>query len=403
MLEQYYRINEAVGVSITILANGHTEINACGVVIQQNSLNFEKKIMGLTTIEGLTKHFPAKSNIALNLCGKGILQKQIEKTEEIDQHNFTKILPNAKIEDFYVQNFISGDKSFVSVIRKAEADKWIEQITKPGFTLLTLSLGPFPVQNIISQLNIYGAEVIFDGHTILRNEGSEWVSYQYDGSVSAPFPIKVESENIDEKLLTAYAAAFQLVLADKVQAIQADVPTLEAIFKKQVEDKKIKVQAFIILAVFFVLLLVNFFLFSWLNSSNEKLTEQVSKSAQSTDDVQKINQQVQQKEALLKVLGYEANINKSSLIDQVASLLPEDISWKEAAIDPIDLTDSRSQKSIVFFDRRIRITGNSEKIIPVNEWIARIKTRAWVKNVQLDSYTFNSELNTGQFIILIDY
>lgn len=31
------------------------------------------------------------------------------------------------------------------------------------------------------------------------------------------------------------------------------------------------------------------------------------------------------------------------------------------------------------------------------------QSESWVKNAQLDSYTFNPELNTGQFVILIDY
>jgi len=403
MLEKYYRIDAATGVSITIHASGSAGINACSVSVRQNRLEFEKKITGLQNAEELSRHFQAKTIVALNLSGKGILQKQVEKIEEINQNNFSKILPNANMEDFYVQNFISGEKSFVSVIRKTDADKWINHLHVCGFTPLMLSLGPFPVQNIISQLNLYGADLIFHGHSMMRNEQSDWVSYHYDESVSAPFPIKVESEGIHEKLVIAYAAAFQLVMAGKVELVKAAVPSLEAAFEKQAQDRKLKVQGFLVLSVFFTLLLINFFLFSWLNTSNAKLVEQASRSAQNTDDIQKINQQTQEKEALLKTLGYEGETNKSALIDQIASLLPADITWKEAAIDPVDLTDSRNQKSIVFFSRNIRITGNSEQIIPVNEWIARIKTKPWAKNVQLDSYTINNELNTGQFIIVIDY
>jgi hypothetical protein len=73
------------------------------------------------------------------------------------------------------------------------------------------------------------------------------------------------------------------------------------------------------------------------------------------------------------------------------------------AVDPIDIAATRQQKKVVFSTRNIRVTGMSERIIPVNEWLARIKTRPWVKNVQLDSYAFNSELNTGQFSVMIDY
>jgi Tfp pilus assembly protein PilN len=403
MLEQYYRISEAIGVSIAIDASGHTAINACSVTIANNQLSFGKKITDLSAVEELAKHFPAKSIVAFNLSGKGILLKQLEGTEEINQNNFNKILPNASIEDFYVQNFLSGSRSFVSVIRKVEADRWINQLKELGFVPLMLSLGPFPTQNIIAQLNVYGNELIFNGHTIQRNEQMEWIAYHYKETGFSPFPFKVESENLSEKLIISYATAFQLVLADKVEPVKAEVPLLETALRKLIEEKKLKVQGFLVLSVFFMLLLINFFLFSWLNSSNAKLTEQVSRSAQSTEDIQKVNEQVQQKEGLLKTLGWEGDLNKSALIDQAASLLPGDITWKEVAIDPIDLSGSRSQKSIVFLNRKIRIVGNSEKIIPVNEWIARIKTKEWVKNVQLDSYTYNNELNTGQFIVVIDY
>jgi Tfp pilus assembly protein PilN len=53
--------------------------------------------------------------------------------------------------------------------------------------------------------------------------------------------------------------------------------------------------------------------------------------------------------------------------------------------------------------QKIEVKGISPQIIPVNEWIARIKTRRWVKGVQLESYTYNNELNTGQFILTITY
>jgi Tfp pilus assembly protein PilN len=403
MLEKYYRINGAVGVGIKINPGGNAEISACSITISQNKLDFEKKITGLQNIEELSKHFPAKALLALNLSGKGILQKQIDKTEEINPTNFSKILPNAEIGDFYIQNFISGGKSFVSVIRKTEADKWINHLQVLGFTPLMLSLGPFPVQNIISQLNVYGGDLVFDGHVIGRNEQSEWLSYQYDGAVSAPFPLKAESESLHEKIIVPYAAAFQLTLGAYSGAITAEVPLLAAAYQETESERRLKVQGFLVLSAFFILLLVNFLVLSWLNASNARLTEQVSRSAQSTVDLQKINEQVQQKEALLKTLGYEAAVNKSVLIDQVASLLPDGVNLTEAALDPVDLNSSRNQKAIVFFSRKIRVTGNSDKIIPVNEWIARVKTLKWVKNVQLDSFTVNPDLNTGQFIIVIDY
>jgi len=403
MLQQYYHINEASGISIGIGKDGVYSVSACSVTVEKKQLQIKAKLPGLNKISDVAKQIPGRSLVALNLYGRGVLQKQIEKTEEINQNNFSQILPNANVADFYVQNFVSGAYSFVSVIRRVEADKWIALVNEAGFSVLMLSLGPFPVKHVLPQLNVYGNEIKFDGNLINRNEQAEWVSTKYEEGVVSDFPVKIESESIDEKLVIAYANAFQLVLSSKIDVIQADVPELNTVLQKVTEERKLKVYGVLVLGVFFVLLLVNFFVFSSLNSSNGKLTEQVSRSAQNSDDLQQINVLVRQKDSLTKVLGWEGGINKAGLIDQVASMLPTEITWKEAWVDPVDQAASRNQKTVLFSTRKIRITGNSERIIPVNEWIARIKTKNWVKNVQLDSYAFSSEQNTGIFTIVIDY
>jgi len=403
MLEQYYSINQAAGISLVFRQDGSLQVDACSIRVEHKQLDFEKKLTGLSTLQDLNKQLPAKTLLSVNLSGRGILQKQVERIAEINPQNFGKVVPNAVFDDFYIQNFISGEFSYVSLIRKTEADKWIGQLKELGFIPLMLSLGPFPVQHIIRQLNVYDQQLIFSGHTIVRNEQSEWTSCTYEETAHSPFPFKIESESIHEQLIIPYAAAFQLVLAAKVDPIQADVPELESTFKEIIAGKKLKVQGALILVVFFVLLLVNFLLFSWLNTTNNRLSGQLSLTDQSTINTQATNEQVKQKEMLLQDLGWEGGTNKSILVDQLASLLPAELTWTEVAVDPIDQASSRIQKSLVFFNRQIRVSGTSAKIIPVNEWIARVKTKSWVKNIQLDSYTFNNELNTGQFTVIITY
>jgi Tfp pilus assembly protein PilN len=403
MLEPYYRIDHTVGVNITISPNGDVVINVCEVAVESKKLDINKKLVELKNIEELANHITPKTYLALNIVGKGVLTKQLEKVEHIDQNNFTHILPNGTFNDFYIQNFISGEQSFVSIIRKSEADKWIGQLIKHGFTPLILSLGAFPIESVLQQLNVYDSEFIFDGHIIQFNEQHNWVSSKYNASAVTTFPLKIESEAIDEKLLLPYAVAFQTVLADRLNLIHANVDQLDAKFQNTIANKKIRAKALITLLVIFILLLANFFLFSFLNTSNNELSEKLNLSAQSTNDLRDINEQVKNKEALLKEMGWDQGINKSSLIDQLAALLPPDVLWREFSIAPIDPSAERTQKKVRFMDDRISIVGTSDKIIPVNEWIARVKTKKWVKNVQLDSYTYNNELNTGQFIIVIDY
>lgn len=402
-LEQYYRINQAAGVHVHLHMDGRTTLQVCTITASGNQLQIDKKITDLTSPEQLKEHLSVRSIIALNLSGKGILQKKIEKTEVIDQNTFNKILPNAKSEDFYIQNFVSGDSSFIALIRRTEADKWISRLQELQFTPLMLSLGAFPIDAIVHQLNVYGSELLFNGYSIRRNEKAEWIDCRYDETVHSTFPVKLASEKIDEKLIIPYAAAFQVVLNNSIEPVKANVDHLETDFQKKLSDQKIKVQSVVVLIVLFAILLINFVLFSWLNSSNNVLTEQVSRFAQNSSNQQEINEQVKSKEARLKSLGWDGGIDKSQLFDQVASLLPPDVFLKEIAVNPIDQAQSRTQKTLSFYERRIQVTGNSERIIPVNEWIARLRTKSWVQNIQLENFAYNNELSTGQFTVTINY
>jgi Tfp pilus assembly protein PilN len=405
MLEKYLQVQQCAGVSIRINGNNSFEIDVCAVIKEKQRLHFNQKIAGLISISELKKRLPAKSIIALNLSGKGILHKSDKAMEEITPSGFNQLLPNADIGDFYVQNFVSGERSFVSVIRKSDADPIIEQLVHAGFVIVALSLGPYPVENMLSQLNSYGDMIMFNGYTIRRNDQKEWLGFDYDDQQKEQsfYPVKVELEELDERLVIAYAAAFQLVLQRRLNSIQAPVQQLTRSFEHVAEQKRYRTYGAVMLMVFFVLLVINFFVFSGLNVENNALSEKIAQTAESSAEMDGINDRIAKEERLLKDLGWAERSNKSVMIDQLAALLPPELVWREVSVNPLDLQQSRLQKTVLFQNRKIRIKGNADRIIPVNEWIARMKTKEWVKNVQLENFTFNTEDNTGQFNVIIDY
>lgn len=404
LFESYYAINKAIGLGITIGRDEESALlDACQVMVKDKQLSLEQKITAITGMADLTRHFKPTIPLVLNLSGKGILYKQMARIDGINAANFSAVLPNANPDDFYVQHFPSGDLSFVALIRKADADHWIGLLDKQGFQVLMLSLGPFPVQHILPQLNIYGEELLFGGHRIDRDTDLNWRAYRYDERALASFPLKLENEVIDQRLVIPYAAAFQLVLAARLDVIQAVVPSLQVSFNQVLSFRKFRVQGFLVLLSLFLLLLLNFIVLSWLDRSNQLLNQQVSSSTQSTIDAQAIKDRIGEKEVLLRELGWEEGIHKSVLIGEIAALLPPEVNWQEVAVNPVDQSGSRNQRSLQFWSRRIQVRGICPQIIPVNEWIARMKAKSWVKSVQLESYNYNNELNTGQFILTVTY
>jgi Tfp pilus assembly protein PilN len=402
VLDRFYGIKQAAGLAIVIGKDGSAAVNYCQVSIEGKNLSFEKKLTGLSLKE-LEKQVKTGMPLSVNISGKGVLYKQLDRVEEINAANFSTVLPNASIDDFYVQHFPSVEHSFVAVIRKTEADKWLNVISEEGLPVLMLSLGPFPLVHILPQLNIYDEEIIFAGIKIARSEDKSWEKVSFHEEFQAPHTIKVENEALDQQLLLPYAAAFQLLLSAKLDAVRASVPVLGSAFERLINDRKFKVNGVGVLLVFFILLLGNFMWLSALNATNASLAAEVSSSARTSTDLQALNDEIRQKELLLRDLGWDGGINKSSLIDQAAALMPAEIRLKEISINPVDGAADHGFGSLKFQERKMLIRGESGQIIPVNEWAARLKSKKWVKNVELESYNFNNELNTGVFTILLTY
>jgi len=403
MLEQFYSLDRAIGIAIELQSDDSAVFNVCEVYVNKRLLDLGKKRAGLSDIAVLKKEFPQQPYCALNICGKGVLHKQLPKIDHIDKTNFSRILPNANMDDFYIQQFNTDTLSFISVIRKQQADKWLQILTEQGYRPLMLSLGSFAANNIENQLNLYEDQLVFDGHVIQRDDNHNWLSYHYDMHQRTSYPLKIAGENIDERLILPYAAAFQLVLSSKLVPIKATVSTLGEVFSGVINDRKLKVKAVAALGVFFILLFFNFILFSWLTKANNQMMDKVSRTTANSSELRMIETEANQKESLVKQLGWDGSVNKSLLVDQLAALLPSEVKWRELTINKLDWSASKIQKKLVFLDRQIRVTGESDKIIPVNEWLARVKSLKWVKSVQLDSYLFNAEQNTGQFIVVINY
>jgi len=404
MLHHHIKLNRVIGLSVQIIDDNNCAVHACQVLRKRHTLEFEKKIPDLKSLEALSAHLSEKVPLALNLSGKPVLTKQVERIMEITPLQFSQLFPGANYHDFYVQNFVSGLSSFVSIVRRAEADRWLRQCQMLGYNVVMFSMGPFPVQMILPQLNVYNEVLVFDGHTVVRNSDLSWQSYTYNPAARADFPFKVENEPLGEQLLIAYAAAFQLFFAHFAEVVEARVPGINAAYSNYIFNLNIKTWGIRMLMFFFAALFINLLVFSALESSNRKLSKKVSSTEYGYQEYLEVENTIKTKELQLKSLGWDGGINKAYLISQLAEGLPNEITWNEIAINPIDKAASdTSANASIFTERSIRIKGNANRIVPVNNWLTDIKARSWVGTAQLESYAYNPESGTGEFIVVVKY
>ncbi|MBD1363821.1 hypothetical protein IDJ77_08355 [Mucilaginibacter sp. ZT4R22] len=403
MFAAYYRISKATGIHLHINGDGTKTLCVASLHAEKDLLSITARETGIASPEHLKALKQLTAIVALNITGKGVFIRQVGKLANVNESNLSTILPDANIRDFYVQHFQSGASSYVAMIRRIEADKIVKELKAAGYDVLSLSLGPFVIDQTLPQLNIYGENVIFAGHNIHRSENGEWLSYKFVPGSRAPFNIKVENEEVNEEFLLAYAAAFQLVVLGNTGWIKAEATHLDKRLNEQVQLNKFRVRSAIILAATLVLLLVNFLAFSSLNSANNQLAETAGRSLQNGNEIEKLNEAIKQQEQLLKALGWSIDQRKLKDVSRLARLMPAGLTLSSVSIDPPATGGGRQQNQINFIDKTILITGNSASIIPVNEWLARAKAQKWVKDAQLESYLPDNDKENGEFRISINY
>ncbi|MCC8409355.1 PilN domain-containing protein [Mucilaginibacter sp. UR6-1] len=403
MLERFYQIDTATGLTLHLLPDGSYIAHACSICVKGTQLDIEKKLTGKHSLKDVAKELNNGTLIALNINGKGVLTKIVELNGENVSPDFASILPGADPADYYRQDFRSGASVFISLIRRTDADRWMAQLHTMGFKVFLLSLGPFAVDQILPQLNNYSDTLIFDGHQIGLGEKNHWMSYVYQDGKKAELPFKIESERMDERLLLPYAAAFQLALHDRLAVIGVDSEEITELRNGWMQRKKLKAQAMLMLMAFFVLLLINFLVFNHFYTENLELQSRTKLIEQNAGDARQESIKIKEQEAVLQKLGYNGSKLKSVMIDQLCSLLPDGVTLTAFEINPVDQKKSRELRNTYFIDHRLKITGNADRVLNVNEWLALMGTCKWLKNAELEIYRVNPETGIGQFVITAAY
>jgi len=401
MLDTLWRKQEALGIHLELMGENAYRIHACELHLKGKELQITKKLTDLQSLDTLRQKCPNVNHIALTLTGKGILYKQVDALDEINSQNFSQMLPNAEFQDFYTQNFQQSDKSFVAIMRKSDVAGVLENLNEWRFAPVIISLGPFTLSPVMPQFNFYSGEVIFYKNKIRRSEAGLWESFEYQSDLRSPFPLKISAEPLDEKLVLAYSTAFQWLLSYKVSLVRIEEPRALEALQHVEQSQKLKGYGVLYGLGLFLLLFLNFIGYSHLLSENEELSGKINRNQISLHSYAEVQRQTKEKEALLQDLGWEGGGHKAWYIDQIATVLPDDIRLKGVSVNPMENTTN--QKTELFRSREILVSGLSPKILSVNEWISRMKELKWVKNIQLENYVFNQEMNSGQFSLHIYY
>lgn len=401
-LSYHQWIRNCTGLELSIGAGKAVDCRLCAITLEADQLSILSKEGFLCDLALVPQKIKSSGPFAIAITGRGILVKKVPCMDILQPETLHDILPNLKMEEFYIQNFISGEYSFIGMIRRERVDELLKPFNDAGLDVISVCLGPFHSDHILTQLNCYGDEIQFDGHIIQTNK-SNWSSYSYVPGAGATFPLKLGIEAMEEKFILAYAAAFQLLMYEKLLAIEIDHDPIKHSLSEHKEQRIFKFRSKALLGSFLILLLLNFLISGIYNSENKVLMEHMNNNSLSRGSVQLSEKIASQKEALLIRLGWNKGISYSYLCDQIGQTVPPSVRLNRIHVNPPLITASAKRKTDLFETGKIHIEGLSSDLNDINHWILRLKEFSWVRDAVLTSYAPADEDALNKMIIIITY
>jgi hypothetical protein len=392
-------LDTVLGIELVMLGENHFSCRLCLLTKKNDSLSIVNTKLVEGNLSVVIAAIPTKQLIALHISGKGIIHKNLQVADGNDEKQlFQKAFPSVEQTAFYVQHFNEGQCFLVSIMRKQIVDELLDKLKRAGLKIYMLGFGGLVINHIWSQLNIYDTAIQIDHHSFTLNGNKEFLSYAYGEATKNEYPIKLGQEVVAEELIVAYASAFQLMLHDQLATVFADVPAVNDSFSETLANERLKKKGLVFLFSIFGLLLLSFLLFSYYNGENARLAQQVGAQTASADQVAALKMNVATNEALLKQLNWNTGYNYGFILNEIGQSTPRQLQLQELLVNDYKTEQEKLERIPI-----VKITGTTDNLTAVNNWIFVLKEKSWVKSVKLLKYQEDQELASYQFNLLITY
>lgn len=339
-----FRLRVLTGVDVQLLADGQMLINFCSMKIKGDQLSVTDKGEGLKNILHFSKQLKS-GLVVLNLSGKGVLTKRMERIEKLDQQVINQILPNANAGDFYFQLAHEEGGSVVSLIRRKDADELMAGFSAKGFKVIALILNGF-------------------------------------------------TEN------AAYQSAFQVLVTGEL--VEAKSPALTRRMQEAFAKARLTGIAAVSGTALLVLLLVNFFVYTNYADLLRDCAVRSNTSAAEISKYQSLETEVVGKTRFVKNVGWTGGLSPAFMVDQLLAGMPVPIKLNEFAINQQDQRISGSTAEALTVSKTIKISGSCSEASVLNNWLFGIRSNKWVGSCRIDNYQINNEDGRALFSITIN-
>ncbi|MEM9023003.1 MAG: hypothetical protein AAGB22_04640 [Bacteroidota bacterium] len=365
------------------------------VVVKRNkqSLDITRKGEEYASFEALAEALPKGPPVVLTLNGKGIIHRQLPEHETPDAQVVHQTLPNARIQDFYLQRYRGGTHLHSAIVRRSVLDAVLQQFESKGYRVVDVVLGPFSLVGIRPLIAPDATELVLERHQLRLNGGALEEYRQLKTAEDSSYILG--DERLRATHLLPFAAGFEGFYPHP-QRQPLEAPALGNARKEQQQKRLFEVAGWSVLLILFGALLVNFLLYDHYRQQKDTLQASLSLNQEQFERLTLLQQEFSDKQALVESTGVLSAPRLSYYADQLALSTPKRITLTELELHPL-AKKIKQKEQINFTQQAIRLEGIALRSIDLNGWIQDLTDMEWVADVRLVNYSRDPKQNTGEF------
>lgn len=335
---------------------------------------------------------PLHIPVYLYVYGKGIVQRIITQDNIADQST-ESLYPNFNEElNFMIRSDIKDNQAVISLASKSQI---VGQIIDTYFKDVNFAGILFGMDAIFKSISFFEMEdsIHLLNFELLRNEDS--IQIKKSDQESAGFHFAGEIYTLEDMLAVTSAIYFKYKLSSAYVQMPEGVKILTASFLQ-------KRLLPIVLSVFLLTLLLNFFYFTKLSDEYDKKTNNIAVNTKTLTELETLKLQISEKEKFIddnKLMSYS---EYSYLVDNLSSVASEKVRIKELEIHPLK-KEIKDGKEVIFLTQTIQIQGEAKSLNKYQAFLESIRQLSFVEEIRSQSYRYDIKYKVGKFNVEIYY
>jgi Tfp pilus assembly protein PilN len=398
-----FRKERMLGIEMIILPDNQIVINGVELTICGDALNVTANFVGVGSLSELSSYATAGVPICLVISGRGVLCKRQAASSLPDDQLIQRILPNARIQDFYMQSVSSSDHILYAVSRRDMLEELVANLHDLGHQVIAVNLAPVALHALAPLIEndiAYADGFIPLGyHRLQSNEQSFDYTFKENREGEMRRTVLLGGQPLEERLVAAYGGALKQLTPD--WGGPASLPVVIALeqlseyHQKQLFTKS----AYAALSFFLMLLVANMAAYMHYAGKQQKLEQQYAGRRLESAEADTMRIQIAAQEAFLRQTGWFRFRESSFYADRIAATVPESIRVDQLSIHSFDEKKSKLERKAVFDFGQVRMSGHCGQPTDLNRWMRKLETLAWAGPVEINQYAYDDKTNNGYFLV----